>query len=76
LGEPAGLARDVAGPREYELVELVRGYLRAVGKRRAILPLPLPGKAARAVRAGAIVAADRAVGTRTWEQFLAHHLGS
>jgi uncharacterized protein YbjT (DUF2867 family) len=76
LGEPAGLAPDVAGPREYELAEIVRGYLRAAGKRRPILPLPLPGKAARAVRAGAIVAADRAVGTRTWEEFLAHHLGS
>jgi len=76
LGAPAGLAPDVAGPREYELAELVRGYLRAAGKRRPILPLPLPGKAARAVRAGAIVAADRAVGTRTWEEFLAHRLGS
>ena len=76
LGEPAGLAPDVAGPREYELAELARGYLRAAGKRRPILPLPLPGKAARAVRAGAIVAADRAVGTRTWEEFLAHHLAS
>jgi uncharacterized protein YbjT (DUF2867 family) len=76
LGEPAGLAPDVAGPREYELAELVRGYLRAAGKRRPILPLPLPGKAARAVRAGAIVAADRAVGTRTWEEFLAHRLAS
>jgi uncharacterized protein YbjT (DUF2867 family) len=76
LDEPAGLAPDVAGPREHELAELVRGYLRAAGKRRLILPLPVPGKAARAVRAGAIVAADRAVGTRTWAEFLAHRLGS
>ena len=76
LGEPAGLTPDLAGPREYELAGLVRSYLRAAGKRRPILPLPLPGNAARAVRAGAIVAPDRAVGTRTWEEFLAHRLGS
>jgi hypothetical protein len=51
--------------------ELLRSYLRANHRRRLILPLPLPGKAARAVRAGANLALEHAVGHRTWEEFLA-----
>ncbi len=71
LGTPTGLVPDIAGPRVYEMAELVRGYLRAMHKHRVILPLKFPGNASRAVRAGAILAPDRAVGHRTWEEFLA-----
>ncbi len=74
LGAPAGLVPDLAGPRVYEMAELVRGYMRAHGKRRPIMPVRLPGKAARAVRAGANLALDRAVGRRTWEEFLAEQV--
>ena len=74
LGPPAGLVPDLAGPRVYPMADLVRGYLRASGRRRPILPLPLPGKAARAIRSGANLAPDRAVGHLTWEEFLADHL--
>lgn len=70
LGAPAGLVPDIAGPRVYEMAELVRGYLRAYHKHRALLPIRMPGKAARAVRTGANLAPDRAVGRRTWEDFL------
>jgi len=70
LGEPAGLVPDIAGPRIYPMRELIRGYLRAFGKHRALVPLRLPGRAARAFRAGANLAPDRAVGRRTWEEFL------
>jgi hypothetical protein len=65
---------DIAGPRVYDLKEIVRDYLRAAGRRRPILPMRLPGKAAKAYRAGANLAPDRAVGTRTWEDFLAEHV--
>jgi uncharacterized protein YbjT (DUF2867 family) len=71
LGAPAGLVPDMAGPRIHPLADLVRSYLEAVGKRRLLVPLPLPGRAARAVRDGAVLAPDRAVGRRTWEEFLA-----
>jgi uncharacterized protein YbjT (DUF2867 family) len=71
LGSPAGLVPDMGGPRVYEMAELVRGYLRARRKHRPILPVWIPGKAARAFRAGANLAPDRAVGRRTWEDFLA-----
>jgi uncharacterized protein YbjT (DUF2867 family) len=71
LDGPASLVPDLGGPRVYELAELVRGYLRARGRHRPILPVRLPGKANRAYRAGANLAPDRAVGRRTWEEFLA-----
>jgi deazaflavin-dependent oxidoreductase (nitroreductase family) len=73
-GAPAGLVPDLGGPRTYELAELVRGYLRATHRHRPILPVWTPGGAARAVRAGANLAPDRAVGHRTWEEFLAERV--
>jgi deazaflavin-dependent oxidoreductase (nitroreductase family) len=73
-GAPAGLVPDLGGPRIYELAELVRGYLRATHRHRPILPVWTPGGAARAVRAGANLAPDRAVGHRTWEEFLAERV--
>jgi len=76
LGEPAGLVPDLGGPRAYPMSELVRSYLRATGRRRPIIGMPLPGKAAAAIRAGANLAPDRAVGRMTWESFLTARLGS
>jgi uncharacterized protein YbjT (DUF2867 family) len=75
LGRPAGLVPDLGGPRVYGLADLLRGYLRARGKQRTMVPVRIPGKAARAVRAGANLAPERAVGHRTWEDFLAERVG-
>jgi uncharacterized protein YbjT (DUF2867 family) len=74
LDRPAGLVPDLGGPRIYELAELVRSYLRATDRHRLIVPVPLPGRAARAYRAGANLAPDQAVGRHTWEEFLAERL--
>ncbi|MFI5912337.1 SDR family oxidoreductase [Dactylosporangium sp. NPDC051541] len=71
LGEPAGLVPDLAGPRVYSFDELVRSYLHATGKHRPILRMPMGGGAYRAIRAGANLAPDHAMGMRTWEEFLA-----
>jgi uncharacterized protein YbjT (DUF2867 family) len=71
LGAPAGLVPDLAGPRTYQMADLIRGYLRAFHKRRLIVLVPTMGKAARAVRGGATLSAKRAVGRRTWEEYLA-----
>ena len=68
VGTPSGLVPDIAGPRVYELAELVCTYLHANGKHRLILPVRLLGNANRAFRAGANLALDRAVGHRTWEE--------
>ena len=76
LGPPAGLVAEMGGPRVYEMKDLVRDYLQAFGKHRPILPIKGPGRAARAVRAGANLALDGAVGRRTWEDFLAARAGA
>lgn len=75
LAPPAGLAPDMGGPRVYPMADLVRGYLRASGKRRPILSVPVPGSAARALREGANLTPDRVVGSRTWEDFLTARVG-
>jgi uncharacterized protein YbjT (DUF2867 family) len=74
LGEPAGRVPDMGGPRVYGADELLRVYLRATKRRRLIVPVWLPGKAARAFRAGANLTSEQAVGRRTWEEFLAERL--
>jgi uncharacterized protein YbjT (DUF2867 family) len=71
LGEPAGRVSDMGGPRVYGTADLLRSYLRASHRRRLIVPVWLPGTAARVFRAGANLAPEQAVGRRTWEEFLA-----
>jgi uncharacterized protein YbjT (DUF2867 family) len=71
LDNPAGLVPDMAGPRIYATAELMREYLAARRLNRRIVSFPVPGQAAGALRAGANIDADRAVGRRTWEDFLA-----
>jgi len=73
LGAPAGLVDDVAGPEALSMAELLRRYLRATGRRRLLVPVRLPGGAAAAIRDGANLAPDRAVGRQTWDDFLASH---
>jgi len=75
LGRPAGLVPDLGGPRTYQFSELVREYLHATSRRRLIVQVPLPGKAAAAFRSGGNLTPDHADGQRTWEQFLSDRLG-
>ena len=76
LAGPAGLVPDIAGPTVYDLAELIRGYLKASGKRRPKMPVRLPGKAGRAYRAGENLAGEGSTrGKLTWEDFLAEHVG-
>jgi uncharacterized protein YbjT (DUF2867 family) len=76
LGEPAGLVPDMGGPRVYLMADLLRGYLHAARRRRPIVSVSLPGKAAHSFRAGANLAPEQAIGRRTWEEFLAARVGS
>jgi uncharacterized protein YbjT (DUF2867 family) len=70
LGAPAGQAPEIAGPKIYDCESLLRSYMAAVGKHRPIFKIRMPGAAAAAIRDGANLAPDRAVGRRTWEEFL------
>ncbi|MGH7760489.1 MAG: SDR family oxidoreductase [Candidatus Dormibacteraceae bacterium] len=76
LGAPAGQAPDIAGPKIYDTEYLLRSYLDGVGKRRRMLRVRMPGAAAAAIRSGANLSPDRAVGVRTWEDFLATEVAS
>ena len=72
LREPAGRVPDMAGPQVLSFADLVRGYLRASRRRRAVLPVRLPGL--RRIREGALIpdpSAETLIGTRTWAEFLA-----
>ncbi|WP_272476916.1 SDR family oxidoreductase [Baekduia alba] len=71
LDAPAGAVPDLAGPEVHGMGDLIRSYVRARGKHRAILPIGLPGKAGRAYKAGENLAYDQTIGHRTWEDFLA-----
>ncbi|MEW2070863.1 SDR family oxidoreductase [Streptomyces sp. NPDC007346] len=75
LAAPAGRVPDLAGPDVYSLGELTRGYLRARGKRRPLLPVRMPGKVGKIYRGGENLAREGAtVGTRSWEDFLAERV--
>jgi len=76
LDRPVGQAPDIGGPKIYEAEYLFRTYLQAVGKRRAMVRVRMPGAAAEAIRAGANLTRDGAVGRRTWEEFLATEIAS
>jgi uncharacterized protein YbjT (DUF2867 family) len=77
LDKPAGLVPDLAGPKVYGMAVLIRDYLRARGKRRLIVPVPMPGKAGRAYRVGENLSLEgAAVGKLTWEDFLAERIGT
>lgn len=70
LGEPAGRLPDVGGPEVLGFGHLARTYLEAVGRRRRVVDLPIPGAIVRAFREGHHLCPDRAVGTITWQDFL------
>jgi uncharacterized protein YbjT (DUF2867 family) len=74
VGTPAGPVPEIGGPQIYEMRHLVRSYLEMTGRSRPIVAMPTMGGAARAFREGANLTPDRAVGRRTWEDFLAEEL--
>lgn len=72
-GEPAGRVEDMGGPQIRTLESLARSYLKVTGRRRAVLSVPLFGKAYRAFREGGHLTSAHAVGKGTFEEYLARH---
>ncbi|MFG2193118.1 SDR family oxidoreductase [Streptomyces sp. NPDC048639] len=70
-GEPAGHVPEMGGPEVRTHTDLARSFLASVGRRRRVVPLWLPGRMMRAVRRGANLTPERAVGHGTFEDFLA-----
>ncbi|MDT9699421.1 SDR family oxidoreductase [Streptomyces sp. P17] len=75
LAAPAGRVEDMAGPEERSFEALARDYLKATGRKRRVVNVPLAGKAYRAFRAGGHLAPERAVGKGTFEEYLAVRFG-
>ncbi len=75
LGEPAGRVSDMGGPQVLTVQELASAYLRATGRRRPIVAVPVPGAAARGFREGGHLCPEHADGKRTWAEFLAARFG-
>ncbi len=73
---PSGRLPDFGGPEAHTSGELARAWLKARGKRAALVHLPLFGKAAAAFRRGDLCTLDHAEGTITWAGWLARTYGS
>ncbi|WP_145827867.1 SDR family oxidoreductase [Streptomyces sp. T12] len=69
-GTPVGRAEDMGGPEVRTFDSLARAYLRAAGRRRAVVKVPLRGAAYDAFRAGGHLAPQHAVGIRTFDEYL------
>ena len=70
---PSGRLPDMGGPQVYTSGELARIWLKQRGVHRAIIPLFLPGKTARALRQGGNICPQQATGTVSWEAWLQQH---
>ncbi|MFG2881035.1 SDR family oxidoreductase [Streptomyces sp. NPDC048297] len=75
LAAPAGRVPDMGGPEVRTLDSLARAYLRATGRRRAVLNVPLFGTSYGAFRAGRHLVPEEAVGKVTFEEYLARRFG-
>ena len=70
-GPPSRHVPEMGGPEALSFGEIARRYFRAVGKRRLLFEVPLPGKAAKAFAAGYNLAPDHRDGRITWDDYLA-----
>lgn len=66
-----GLQPDLGGPAVHTAEYLARTLMEARGREKPMLNLPVFGKAAAAFKAGVHTNPDRALGTKTWEEYLA-----
>lgn len=69
-GPPVGGTVELGGPQVRSMADLARAWAAATGRRRAVLPVPLPGRLTAAVRAGGLLTPAHADGRITFEEFL------
>ena len=71
-----GRAPDFGGPEVLAATGLASAWLRASGRRRPIVRVPVPGSLGRAFRPGANLCPEHADGRRTWQEFLDTSVGA
>jgi uncharacterized protein YbjT (DUF2867 family) len=68
---PGGRVRELAGPREESLAEMVRSYARAIGHRGWMPEISLPGALGRSQRNGGLLPThDAILGRQTFAEWL------
>jgi uncharacterized protein YbjT (DUF2867 family) len=69
--EPVGYTRDLGGPREESLVDMIRRYAQACGSKAWIPAISVPGTLGRAQRDGTLLPGpDAQRGRRTFDDWL------
>lgn len=71
LGPSAGRVADMGGPEVLPMEQMARDYLAAIGRKRALIPLPLWGGAVEAFRRGDVLTDHIVDGGRTYGEYLA-----
>lgn len=70
-GAPAGMAPELAGPREENLAGMARRLLRARGSRRRVVSFRMPIRGARGMAGGALLpTSDGPRGAQTYDEWL------
>lgn len=70
-GPAQGYAPELAGPRAEQMEDLVRRLLRHRGSRRPVIGMPVPGKAGKAMRGGALIPENPGItGFQTFDEWL------
>lgn len=67
---PRGLQPDFCGPEILTLEHLATTFMEVTAQEKRLLNLPVPGRVGRAFREGWHTNPDRAVGVKTWAEFL------
>ncbi len=67
---PSQHVPDMGGPEVLDMRHVSKSWLEAKGKRRAVLSLPIPGKAVAGFAAGHNLTPGHADGRITWDQWL------
>jgi len=69
-GDPAGHVADMGGPAVRPIEDLARAWVDHHGRRTRVVTVPVPGRTARAFRAGHNTCPDHADGKIGWEDWL------
>lgn len=72
---PSRAIEEYGGPQVLRFDEVTAAWLAARGRRGRILPIRIPGRFGRSIRAGALTTDAVPAGTRTWSDYLADTYG-
>lgn len=72
VGEPQQMAPELAGPRVESVVDMARQLIRRRGRRKAVIPLRVPGASGKAMANGALLPTEPGPrGRQTYADWLA-----